>query len=553
MRTDSGIVRWLGDISITHDLAPAEQRSVWTTGYGSVLALGIQALTAVIVFFLGAGVLALAWLAASGLFVLPLLLARAQRPVAAPALLLLVCHVQVLTATYYLGFDSGSSLYLALGCVFPFMLFRESDRGWQWGFASVAAIEWVGITLLQSYLPPRIQLADPVGNQAFNTLVVSGALFAIVGGFLAVISARAAALGAAKSRAAALTELGAYRLGQRIGEGGMGEVWTAHHRMLARPAAIKLIRPERLGPDAEVVTTRFIREARATAELRSPHTIELFDFGQTDSGMFYYVMELLDGIDLSGFVAHFGPMPPGRVVRVLRQVCLSLAEAHEAGLVHRDIKPANIFICQLGGQPDFVKVLDFGLVTPGLGEGHDPLEGSVDLDRAPPEPDAPNLAVDDATDPGITQANQLMGTPAFMSPEQALRTDVDGRTDIYALGCVGYWLLTGQAVFTADEQLDVLVAQIEHTPSPPSSVAQCDIPAPLEALLLRCLAKDAEDRPQSAGWLAEELRKIEEQVPWTDAEAAQWWEDHDRPTGPVWPPEPATTLDGETIVVDLRS
>src|SRR5438874_656254 len=223
-------------------------------------------------------------------------------------------------------------------------------------------------------------------------------------------------------------ELGSYSLEEKLGEGGMGEVWRARHRMLARPAAIKLIRPSfagdaRAGVSEEAVR-RFEREAQVIARLRSPHTVELFDFGIAADGAFYYVMELLDGLDADSLLRRFGPTPPERAIYLLRQVCHSLSEAQSCGLVHRDIKPANIFLCRYGEEYDFVKVLDFGIVK-GVRDSAEP-------------------------SPVHTRENAVQGTPAFIAPEQAMGTDLDARADIYATGCVAYWLLTGQFVFTAE-------------------------------------------------------------------------------------------------------
>ena len=224
-------------------------------------------------------------------------------------------------------------------------------------------------------------------------------------------------------------EMGSYHLIELLGTGGMGEVWRARHRLLARNAAIKLVRPEVLGvrndAEARLVIRRFEREAQATAQLSSPHTVHLFDFGVTQEGTFYYVMELLAGRDLESLVREFGPVPANRALFLLRQVCHSLADAHARGLVHRDIKPANIYVCRMGLEYDFVKVLDFGLVKIKQGGG-----GTGTL----------------ATLDGTTK-----GTPAYMAPEIILgEADVDRRADVYALGCVAYYLLTGQLVFQAD-------------------------------------------------------------------------------------------------------
>jgi eukaryotic-like serine/threonine-protein kinase len=296
---------------------------------------------------------------------------------------------------------------------------------------------------------------------------------------------------------AAARELGSYRLVERLGQGGMGEVWRADHRMLARPAAIKLIRPSAGGisPDMQ---HRFEQEAQAIARLRSPHTVELFDFGVAENGAFYYVMELLDGLDAEALVRRFGPIPPGRAIHLVRQVCHSLTEAQACGLVHRDIKPANVFLCRYGQDFDFVKVLDFGLVKAldGGGEG-----------RA-----------------GLTAENMVQGTPAFIAPEQALGDPVDGRADIYATGCVAYWLLTGEYVFTADTPLGIVLNHINTPPIAPSARAAQTIPPALDSLILSCLAKDPSARPQTARELSGRLAEIGDADPWTEESARVWWE-----------------------------
>src|SRR5262249_48218967 len=218
-------------------------------------------------------------------------------------------------------------------------------------------------------------------------------------------------------------EIGSYELIQGIAEGGMGEVWRAKHRLLARPAALKLIRSDAFGSNErvhEALVRRFEREAQDTATLGSTHTIDVYDFGVTEEGDFYYVMELLDGISLQRFVELFGPMEPARVVYLLQQVCHSLGEAHARGLVHRDIKPANVFMCRLGPDDDFVKVLDFGLVK----------------------------HIDARAGQMLTVEGETAGTPAYMAPEIALgRPNVDGRSDLYSLGSVAYYLVTGQPAF----------------------------------------------------------------------------------------------------------
>jgi serine/threonine-protein kinase len=302
-------------------------------------------------------------------------------------------------------------------------------------------------------------------------------------------------------------ELGSYRLEKKLGEGGMGEVWQARHRMLARPAAIKLIRPSTTGQTGPEVTQeavrRFEREAQVIARLRSPHTVDLFDFGIAADGAFYYVMELLDGLDVDRLLRRFGPTPPERAIYLLRQICHSLSEAQSCGLVHRDIKPANIFVCQYGEDYDFVKVLDFGIV----GAAHSPDESSTVQ----------------------TRENDLKGTPAFMAPEQAMGRPVDGRADIYATGCVAYWLLTGQYVFTADNAMGLLLQHAQTPPVPPSGRTELSIPPALDDLVLACLAKDPAHRPQSARELSLRLRELEVRHPWSQERAREWWTLH-KPT-----------------------
>jgi eukaryotic-like serine/threonine-protein kinase len=297
-------------------------------------------------------------------------------------------------------------------------------------------------------------------------------------------------------------ELGSYQLEEKLGEGGMGEVWRARHRMLTRPAAIKLIRPagDGRGPVSEEAIRRFEREAQVIARLRSPHTVELFDFGRAADGSFYYVMELLDGLDADSLLRRFGPVAPERAIFLLRQVCHSLSEAQSCGLVHRDIKPANIFLCRYGEEYDFVKVLDFGIV----GAVRDTPGGNV----------------------METRGNAVRGTPAFIAPEQVLGTDVDGRADIYATGCLAYWLLTGKLVFIADTPMGLLLQHAQKPPPRPSSRTEQPIPPALDDLVLSCLAKDPAKRPQSARELSLRLGEIDGASAWTQDRARDWWQAH---------------------------
>jgi len=337
----------------------------------------------------------------------------------------------------------------------------------------------------------------PTPLEFFFTLVFP---YVIVVGMAGVAATVVYRLGAEVRRA---RELGSYRLVERLGEGGMGEVWRAEHRLLARPAAVKLIRPDALGPASleqrRVNLQRFEREAQATASMRCPHTVELYDFGVADDGTFYYVMELLDGLDLEMLVRDYGPVEPGRAVHLLTQLCHSLGEAHGIGLIHRDIKPANIYVCRLGRETDWVKVLDFGMV-----KRHGELGDS---------------------DPKLTADNVVGGTPTYMAPEQALGDDLDGRADIYSAGCVAYWLLTGQEVFQGRTPMETMMQHVHATPVPPSQRSELAIPSELEAVIMSCLAKAPGDRPQTADALAARLRGLPID-PWTAERAARWWDTH---------------------------
>ena len=300
-----------------------------------------------------------------------------------------------------------------------------------------------------------------------------------------------------------LQEMGCYELLERLDQGGMGEIWKARHRMLARPVAVKLIRPELMGlksrVEAAALVGRFQREAQATAALHSSHTVALHDFGVTAEGTFYYVMDLLEGLDLETLVRRFGPVPPERAVHFLVQACDSLAEAHAVGLIHRDVKPGNIVACRWGLMWDFVKVLDFGLVKGTWSVG---------------------------SDDGLTSDGLIIGTPGYIAPEAVLgETALDGRVDLYGLGCVGYWLLTGERVFAGRTPVEMLMHHVKTPPVPPSERSGREIPRALEALVLQCLAKEPHERPASAEWLAARLAECETAKSWTPARAREWWEE----------------------------
>jgi hypothetical protein len=343
----------------------------------------------------------------------------------------------------------------------------------------------------------------PVLDAGAVWLIFAGPQFVAAG--LAYITARAVyRLGRDVKQA---QEMGSYRLVEQLGQGGMGEVWRARHRMLVRPAAIKLIHPDALGMDpkeAEVLISRFEREAQVTASLQSPHTVELYDFGTTEDGTFYYVMELLEGIDLEQMVSRFGALPPERVVHVLRQVCESLGEAHRRGLVHRDVKPANVYLCERAFEHDFVKVLDFGLV-----KWHTALPTDEDLH--------------------LSQTGTILGTPSYMAPEIARgEGPVDGRADLYAVGCLAYWLLTGRLVFEERSYPAMLLAHANKQPIPPSRRAEQPVPEALDALVLSCLEKEPGRRVKTAEDLVAQLEQVQLENPWTQERAESWWSLHHR-------------------------
>ncbi|MCH8922386.1 MAG: serine/threonine protein kinase [Planctomycetes bacterium] len=305
-------------------------------------------------------------------------------------------------------------------------------------------------------------------------------------------------IGTLRREAFRARQLGQYYLKEQIGAGGMGEVYLAEHQLLKRPCAIKLIRPEKAG-DPQVLA-RFEREVQATAKLSHWNTIDIFDYGIADDGTFYYVMEYLPGLSLDRLVEQNGPLPAERVVHLLRQVCEALREAHEAGLIHRDIKPGNIFAAERGGVYDVAKLLDFGLAKP-------------------------LMKVDSLQ---LTQDGGITGSPLYMSPEQVIGDHPpDERSDIYALGCVAYYLLTGRPPFEREQAIKVLLAHANAPVTPPRELV-ADIPADLEDVVLRCLAKAPEDRYQDVASLAAALAACDSADRWLRDEAARWWKNHAR-------------------------
>lgn len=292
----------------------------------------------------------------------------------------------------------------------------------------------------------------------------------------------------------AARQLGQYTLEEKLGQGGMGVVYRATHAMLRRATAIKLLLPELVGEEA---VARFEREVQTTARLSHPNTVRIFDYGRTADGLFYYAMELLEGANLETIVKRTGPMPPSRVVHVLAQVAGSLAEAHDRHLIHRDVKPANVLLCVRGGRPDVAKVVDFGLVK-----------------------------VLDKDDPQATRSDIVAGTPLFLAPESITHPDqVDARSDLYSLGCVAFFLLTGRQVFEGNTTVEICAHHLHTEPEPPSNFIK-GIPEELDAIVMELLRKDQNQRPASAHALLRRLDELKLGREWSFGMAKAWWEEH---------------------------
>jgi serine/threonine-protein kinase len=333
---------------------------------------------------------------------------------------------------------------------------------------------------------------NPVTRAHWPELLTSSAVLLSMG--VATATNASLQIAALRRVASEARRLGQYQLKERLGAGGMGEVYLAEHRLLKRPCAIKLIRPDS-GGDLQMLR-RFEREVQATSQLTHPNTVAIYDYGHAEDGTFYYVMEYLPGLDLDDLVTYYGPLPPARVVHFLRQLCGALQEAHVVGLVHRDIKPGNVLVCRHGGLHDVAKLLDFGLVRAGGASGDDPSR--------------------------LTAKGAVLGTPAYMAPEQARGAEaVDARSDLYSLGALGYFLLAGRPPFEGGTALEVMLAHVQE-PVPPLANA----PADLEAVLRRCLAKAPAERFPGAGSLDEALAGCTCAGEWTEARARAWWEEH---------------------------
>ena len=347
----------------------------------------------------------------------------------------------------------------------------------------------VDLRLFEAFAP-EVAALTPV--QFAGYLALDAGAWWVLFGSLAVAASRV--IYGLRKQVGTIRKLGQYQIEALLGEGGMGTVYRARHALLRRETAVKVLPSERAG---EAGLQRFEREVKLTARLKHPNTVTVYDYGRTPDGMFYYAMELLDGATLEQVVDSTGPLPPGRVVRILEQTAGALAEAHELGLIHRDIKPANIMLCNQGGQVDVAKVLDFGLVKETKGDG-----------------------------PHVTQVNSITGTPLYMAPEAITNPDsVDARSDLYALGAVAYYLLVGDHVFRGESLVEVCSKHLYETPEPPSTRLGRPLPDKLERFVLDCLEKQPERRPQSAREVLERLAKVITE-PWDRSQAETWWREH---------------------------
>jgi hypothetical protein len=345
-------------------------------------------------------------------------------------------------------------------------------------------------------------IAEQGSEEAYRPLLLMrrafGVLLALLGLGALLVTAGFQLLRRAEARAERAERLGQYTLVGKIGEGAMGAVYRARHALLRRPTAIKLLRPDRFSPRAE---GRFEREVQITSRLTHPNTVAVYDYGRTDAGTLYYAMEYLRGLTLDQVVNRFGPLPERRLVHVLKQVAGSLAEAHDQGLVHRDVKPQNVMLCHRGGVPDLVKVIDFGLVKDS------PEERGADL----------------------TSEGAAVGTPLYMAPEAASSSgEVDARSDLYSVGVVAYYLVTGEQPFFGLTANEVFKKHLEDRPVLPSEKLGRPVAPELESLILRCLAKSPVARPESARALLGMLEDVVEPAlgAWSHDEAEAWWREH---------------------------
>lgn len=376
-----------------------------------------------------------------------------------------------------------------LALIFIYALFIPNT--WSRALTVMSAMAFAPLAVSLYLLAYNSSFREVVRQPEFAGYFTEQALIMIFGVVAATLGVHT--IGTLRRQAFQAKQLGQYRLKQKIGSGGMGEVYLAEHEMMKRPAAIKIIRPEKAGDPR--ILARFEREVRSTAKLSHWNSIDIYDYGNAADGTFYYVMEYLPGHNVGELVDMYGPLPPGRVVYLMDQVCKALAEAHGIGLVHRDLKPANIFCAYRGGEFDVAKLLDFGLAKP-------------------------LVQVDDAS---LTQEGAVTGSPMFLSPEQAIGDrEADIRSDIYSLGAVMHYLLTGQPPFNYSQPVKLLIAHASEDATAPSEVVS-GIPEELDEIVLRCLEKDPEDRFQDIHELRAALLSIDFDDPWSAERAEAWW------------------------------
>lgn len=467
----------------------------------------------------GAGLsLVLMWLALSG----RTLAARWVRAIETAGLVL-ASTLLVVMGTYIPPFaQPGRIVVMALAVVHLARAIYVPSSARRTALYSVIALVVILIVTFRANLEVEIEpLARLVPDVASLTpaqyatyMALDAGAWWVLFGALAVAASRV--IFGLRKQVGSIRALGQYHIEAEIGAGGMGIVYRAHHALLRRETAVKLLAPERAG---EATLQRFEREVTLTARLKHPNTVTVYDYGRTPEGVFYYAMELLEGATLEQIVERTGPLEVGRVVHVLRQVAGALSEAHELGLIHRDIKPANIMLCNQGGQMDVAKVLDFGLVK------------------------------EVKSDTGLTQESAITGTPLYLSPEAVSSADaVDARSDLYALGAVAYYLLVGDHVFGGESIIEVCSKHLLQAPEPPSARSAQPLPEALERLVLDCLQKKPELRPQSARQFLERLASIAVEA-WEARDAERWWREN---AARVRIPSKAGTGPGRTIEVDLQ-
>jgi hypothetical protein len=369
-----------------------------------------------------------------------------------------------------------------------------------------------GLLVSRALLPLSLELPALPGAAVRG--LMEAALWSVAASAVATVASRV--IYGLQTKVREARQLGQYVLEERIGQGGMGEIYRAGHALLRRPTAVKVMR----GPGSAAARNRFEREVQLTARLTHPNTISIFDYGHTPDGLFYYAMELLDGLSLQELVERHGPLPPARVIHLLAQVCGALKEAHAIGLIHRDIKPANLHVCRRGDIADFIKVLDFGLVREISGSSH----------------------------VGSSSPNAVVGTPHYLSPEAILDpAHVDARADIYGLGCVAYYLVTGTPPFSGQSVVDVCIQHLHATAEPPSQRRR--VPRDLENVILSCLQKQPAARPQTASALHAALMSCADAGAWTEKDADSWW----RSSGTeALPSRPLSASDGVQVTRRAR-